>query len=55
MSVDRSFNSFSELIPDLDDLDCEPQCVGSPKCGDFKIIQQCLKDGAEHGCFWSCD
>jgi len=50
----QDLSSISQLIPDLEDLQCLPQCEGGAYCGQFTDVNSCLDQGAQAGCFWSC-
>ncbi len=60
MSNDRSrdLTTISELIPDIEDLECRPKCEGNAhtanSCGQFTTLDSCLDTGSDQGCFWSC-
>lgn len=48
-------SSITELIPDLESLDCTTKCDGEPACAQFKDLNSCLGDGSQLRCFWSCE
>ena len=53
----RDFSSISNLIRDLEDLDCVATCQGDRKgnaCGQFKDMDSCIDDGAALGCYVTC-
>lgn len=50
----REIATISELIPDLEDLECQSQCEGAPGCGQFTDVDSCVDEGQARGCFWSC-
>lgn len=51
----REIGSIQDLLPEVNNLNCQTKCVGQPGCGDFKDMDSCLDQNAQNGCFWSCD
>lgn len=52
----RTLSSISDLLPDLEALDCTPKCEGKRKsCAGHKDLDSCLNDSVSKGCFWSCN
>ncbi len=55
VSSPRDFSNISELMRDLEDLDCSASCQGGHNaCGQFTDMDSCIDDGAAAGCYWTC-
>ena len=50
----RSFSGISDLFPNPREMDCAPTCEGGRGCGQFTDVDACIDDGADLGCFWTC-